>query len=286
MSAEREAIRRDVAEMRARGFVLIPDLLGADVLAEIRGALAPHLRGEFMGRNDFEGHRTERVYSLVGRGRVFEDLVEHPRILGLCEEFLAPNYLLTASQAISIHPGETPQAFHTDDLFYRIPRPREAVSVSTIFAVDPFTAENGATQVVPGSHTWSDEALARSLRPIDFTTLPEEERRPKPDRPVPEELRGKVEDVVMPAGSVIVFLGTLVHRGGGNRSQRPRLALSNQYCEPWARQQENYTLAIPPEQVRRMSERVQALLGYSIHPPFMGHVNGVHPRRLLETPEG
>jgi len=88
--------------------------------------------------------------------------------------------------------------------------------------------------------------------------------------------------VAMPAGSVIVFLGTLLHRGGANRSERARLAISNQYCQPWARQQENYTLAIAAERVRRMPERVQALLGYSIHPPFMGHVEGVHPRRLLE----
>ena len=70
--------------------------------------------------------------------------------------------------------------------------------------------------------------------------------------------------------------------GGENRSAAPRLALSNQYCEPWARQQENYFLSLAPETVRGMSPRVQALLGYSIHPPFMGHVNGLHPRRTLE----
>jgi ectoine hydroxylase-related dioxygenase (phytanoyl-CoA dioxygenase family) len=87
----------------------------------------------------------------------------------------------------------------------------------------------------------------------------------------------------MPAGSVVVFLGTLVHRGGENRSTRPRLGLSNQYCQPWARQQENYTVSVPREEAARMSPRVQALLGYSIHPPFMGHVRGLHPRRLLES---
>ena len=65
------------------------------------------------------------------------------------------------------------------------------------------------------------------------------------------------------------------------RSMAPRLALSNQYCQPWARQQENYLLSVPRETARAMSLRVQALLGYSIHPPFMGHVNGIHPRRLL-----
>jgi ectoine hydroxylase-related dioxygenase (phytanoyl-CoA dioxygenase family) len=275
-------VERDVAEIRARGFVVIPDLLGVDELDAIRRALAPHLRAELLGRNDFEGFRTERVYSLVGRGEVFEALVEHPHVLGICDALLAPNYLLTASQAINIHPGETPQAFHTDDLFYRIARPREAVSVSTIVAIDPFTAENGATQIVPGSHGWSDAAIARLLSEIDFSTAPEGERRPRPAGPIPEAFRGQVQDVTMPAGAGVVFLGTLVHRGGENHSDRPRLALSNQYCEPWARQQENYFLSLSPETVRRMSARVQALLGYSIHPPFMGHANGLHPRRTLE----
>src|SRR5262249_27933674 len=153
--------------------------------------------------------------------------------------------------------------FHTDDLFYRIPRPREAVSVSTIFAVDPFTAENGATQIVPGSHAWTDEAIEPLLAEVDFTPAPEGERQPRPAPAIPERLAGEVVDVTMPAGSVIVFLGTLVHRGGANRSRAPRLALSNQYCQPWARQQENYLLSVPREQARAMSGRVQQLLGYS-----------------------
>src|SRR5687767_13423503 len=91
----------------------------------------------------------------------------------------------------------------------------------------------------------------------------------------------RLRPAVMPPGSAIVFVGTLWHRGGANRSTAPRLALSTQYCEPWARQQENYTLAIPPETVATFSERVQELLGYSIHPPFMGHTSGLHPKRRL-----
>lgn len=42
------------------------------------------------------------------------------------------------------------------------------------------------------------------------------------------------------------------------------------------------SLAIPPATVAKLSEELQALLGYNIHPPFMGHVNGMHPKRLLE----
>ena len=278
---DRDAVARDVAEMRTHGFVVIERLLDTNDLARIRADLRPHLERELFGRNNFEGHRTERVYSLVGVAPIFADLVEHPRILAICDAFLEQNYLLTASQAIEIHPGETPQPLHTDDTFYRIPRPRNAVSVSTIYAVDDFTLENGATQIIPGSHTWPDDAIERLLTDADFATAPRDARQPLPAA-LPAGYADRLVDATMPAGSVIVFLGTLVHRGGANRSQRPRLALSNQYCEPWARQQENYKLSIPKETARTLSPRVQELLGYSIHPPFMGHALGLHPRRFLE----
>jgi ectoine hydroxylase-related dioxygenase (phytanoyl-CoA dioxygenase family) len=272
----------DLAAIEADGYVVIRELLPVPVVDAMRSALAPQLAAEVCGRNDFEGHRTQRVYALVGLHRIFQDLVEHPRILAICDALLEPNYLLTASQAINILPDETPQAFHTDDGFYRIARPRRAVSVSTIWAIDAFTVENGATQVVPGSHRWVEPEIEELIHRIDFETVDPAERTPRAAPPLPESLRGRVEDVVMPPGSVIVFLGTLMHRGGANRTRAPRLALSNQYCEPWARQQENYTLAIPPGEARDMSARVQALLGYSIHPPFMGHVRGRHPRRLVD----
>ena len=86
----------------------------------------------------------------------------------------------------------------------------------------------------------------------------------------------------MRAGSCLVFAGTLLHRGGANVSPGTRRAFSNQYCQPWARPQENFFLGIPPAQVREMSPQLQSLLGYSIHPPFMGQVTAYHPRRALE----
>jgi ectoine hydroxylase-related dioxygenase (phytanoyl-CoA dioxygenase family) len=85
----------------------------------------------------------------------------------------------------------------------------------------------------------------------------------------------------MPAGAAAVFVGTLVHGAGANRSDAPRLGYTNQYCEPWARTQENWFLAIPRERVAAMSPALQALLGYSIMPPFMGEVTGYHPIKAL-----
>jgi ectoine hydroxylase-related dioxygenase (phytanoyl-CoA dioxygenase family) len=281
-------IDADLQAIDEHGYVILERLLGDDEVAAMRAALAPLLAdadagGTPLGRNDFEGVRTQRIYSLVAKHVLFERLVEHPRVLAICDALLEPNYLLTASQAINIHSGETAQAVHCDDAFYSIPRPRPAISVSTIVAIDDFTAENGATQIIPGSHRWDDAHVANQFRRIDFRTKARDQRVPE-EAAVPHGLEPRLVDATMPAGSVIVFLGTLLHRGGANRSRAARLALSNQYCQPWARQQENYTLGIPPAQARAMSPRVQHLLGYSIHPPFMGHVHGVHPSRLLDEP--
>ncbi len=87
--------------------------------------------------------------------------------------------------------------------------------------------------------------------------------------------------VEMQAGSLVLFSGTLLHRGGANRSSAPRLAFSHQYCEPWARQQENFTVSVPRERAKAMSPRLRQLLGYSIHPPFMGQLAGRHPEKAL-----
>jgi ectoine hydroxylase-related dioxygenase (phytanoyl-CoA dioxygenase family) len=278
----------DLDDLRAEGHVLIEGFLSSGELRAVREALAPHLQHELFGRNPFEGLRTQRVYNLPALGRVFADLIEHPRVLAICDAFLAPNYLLTAAQAINILPGEAAQAIHFDDGFYPFPRPRRAISLATIVAIDDFTAENGATEIIPGSHLWGDEVPEGVVSGNDFaqdTTYGRGAadsqnflmRSSRPEGRKPAALA----PVVMPAGSMIVFPGTLWHRGGANRSAAPRLALSMQYCEPWARQQENFTLGVPREVARGLSDRVQELLGYSIHPPFMGHVNGLHPKRLL-----
>jgi ectoine hydroxylase-related dioxygenase (phytanoyl-CoA dioxygenase family) len=99
---------------------------------------------------------------------------------------------------------------------------------------------------------------------------------------VPDELDPRIVDVVMPAGSVVVFAGTLWHRGGANRSNGCRLAITPQYCEPWARPQEQMVLSVGAAALQ-YSPRVQTMLGFGIHPPFMGHVNGMHPLRVLDT---
>ena len=259
---------RTLALYHEQGYVILRDVLGASEIEALRTALQPYLDLGIQGRNNFEGERTQRVYSLVGRGAAFERTAEHPAVLELVDALLQPGYLLTASQAICIHPGETPQPLHHDDTFYTLPRPRPAVSVSTIWALDDFTTAGGGTEVIGGSHAWDDEQVAA-------TTMAD------PDVSVGEALTAQLIPVEMPAGSLVLFAGTLLHRGGANFSSTPRRAFSHQYCEPWARQQENFIVSVPLERAKAMSPRLRQLLGYSIHPPFMGQLAGRHPEKVL-----
>ncbi|MEU4837801.1 phytanoyl-CoA dioxygenase family protein [Nocardia testacea] len=246
----------DLSALERDGYVIWENLLSLDECEQLRGALAPLL--ERTGRNTFEGQRTRRAYNLLEKTRACDMLVEHPRVLAVLDRLFLPNYLLSQLQAIDIHPGEQAQMLHHDDGFYPIARPRPPLSAATMWAIDAFTDTNGATVVLPGSHHWDS---ARGPTEADTRTA-----------------------VRMPAGSCAFYLGTLWHGGGANRSAAARLGVTAQYCEPWLRPQEAYTLATGRDTARTVSENIRRMLGYSIHPPFMGAVDGMHPKRLLEPP--
>jgi ectoine hydroxylase-related dioxygenase (phytanoyl-CoA dioxygenase family) len=129
------------------------------------------------------------------------------------------------------------------------------VVVNTMWPLDEFTAANGATRFVPGSHRW------------------EPGRTPAPDEPV--------EVATMSPGSVMFYLGSLWHGGGANSTGQPRLGVILEYAAAWLRPQENHCLAVPRETVRQLPKRLQELLGYNIYPPFVGYVDGGHPRKAL-----
>ncbi|MEB3050635.1 phytanoyl-CoA dioxygenase family protein [Mycolicibacter sp. MYC123] len=251
-SVDPDVVAADLAAVERDGYVILPDLLSVAELAEIRASVTPLL--DKTGRNGFEGRATQRVYSVLNKTRACDGIVDHPRVLALLDRLFMPNYLLSMLQVINIEPGEQAQMLHTDDGFYPLPRPRKALGAATIWAIDDFTGDNGATDILPGSHQWGDREPADADR----------------------------EPVVMNAGSCVFFPGTLWHGGGANRSQQDRLAVTAQYCEPWLRPQEAFTLSMTRDTVRVVSEDIRRMLGYSIHPPFIGQVDGMHPKRLLE----
>ena len=253
--ADPALVDRVVADLDRDGYAVVESLLSADEATAVRDGLRDVLDRTPTGRNDFEGFNTRRIYALFAKTRAFDALATHPLLLGVLDRVLGASYQLSAPTGIEIGPGEKAQVLHTDDAIYPLPRPHPEVVLNTMWALDEFTVENGATRLVPGSHRWTDRW--------------------------PTEQEATVT-VTMPAGSVLFIAGTLWHGGGANQTDRTRLGVLLEYAAGWLRPQENHVIAVPPDVVATLDPRLQELLGYGIYPPFVGYVDGRHPRRILE----
>jgi ectoine hydroxylase-related dioxygenase (phytanoyl-CoA dioxygenase family) len=241
-------------QMAEHGYATIPGAIDAEQVAWARSELESIVENTPFGRDDFEGHATRRVYGLFGKTRSLDALAIHPQILGVLDSVLG-HYQLSAPTGISIGPGETAQALHPDDALYPLPRPHSEIVVNVMWPLQDFTAINGATRIVPGSHRWVDE-------------------RPGPDT--------DTITVELPAGTALVYTGSVWHGGGANRSDSNRLGVVLHYAVSWLRPVENHVLVVPPAAAAGLPERLQELLGYNIHPPFIGYVDGRHPRKLID----
>jgi len=212
------------------------------------------------GPNEFEGFRTRRIFNLIAHGPSFRDLVIHERMLRLIGAILGDDFLLSGTTSMHISPGETPQLLHADDGMISLPRPHIATMATTMWALTDFREENGATQIVPGSHL-------------------------EPSMPRPGETHATVS-AEMPAGSALILHGSLWHGGGRNASQTSeRYGLSIQYVSGWCRQQQNLMLGTPRETVASYPRRLQELIGYSMYRNVMGHIEREHPLTLIGVDE-
>jgi ectoine hydroxylase-related dioxygenase (phytanoyl-CoA dioxygenase family) len=238
------------------GYVVVAGLLDADGVQAAREDLDRVLQSTKTGRNPFEGFDTQRVYALFAKTRTFDQAAVDPLLLGVLDRVLG-HYQLSAPVGIRIGPGEKAQILHRDDSVYPIPEPHPPVVINTMWPLDEFTPENGATRFIPGSHKWAPG------------------RRPSAE--------DEIATAVIAPGSAMFYLGSLWHGGGANQTDRPRLGVILEYCAGWVRQQENHYLAVPRQVARELPERLQELLGYNIYPPFLGYVDGHHPRKALSA---
>lgn len=251
-----------VAIIQRDGGVIISDFLDAETLAGLNADLDPHLAETPTGEEGFTGAKTKRLSALFKHSRHTATVITHPLYLGAAERILqvptkvwygeeeayvTPNIQVGATQAIEIHPGQTTQVLHRDDAIWQWPHPQGGrdARLQIMLALTPFTAENGATHVIPGSHTWDDERA-----PLQSETVRAE----------------------MPAGAALLWLGSTYHGGGANNSTSTRRGMSIGLDLGNLRQEENQYLAVPKEIVAEYPERVQQLLGYQTCPPFMGWV--------------
>ena len=229
--------------------------MSAEAVAKARADFTEILESTPYGRDDFEGRKTRRVYALFAKTRTFDAPATHPLVLGVLDRVLG-HYQLSAPTGIEIGPGERAQPLHPDDAIYPLARPHDEIVVNAMWPLCDFTADNGGTVLVPGSHRWTSEIPDR--RHADdhhrdagrlAAALPRQpvaRRRREPHRPPAPGCRRALRRVVAPSGR-----------------------------EPRARR--------PARSRARPSRRLQELLGYNIHPPFTGYVDGRHPRKLLDA---
>lgn len=208
---------------------------------------------------EFYGSSTVRFDGLPAKSPAFLDIMQGSLLQDVADILLKPNcedYLLNTAQLIEIHPGEKAQDIHRDeDAWTYLQQRNPLLQVEAMFALTDFTVENGATQVVPGSHLWPHD------------------RKPESH---------EILQAVMPAGSALYYLGSTLHGGGANiTTDRRRRGMFLGYVVGWLRTEENMFLTVPIDAVKSMPVRVQELLGYKAH-AGIGVVDVGSPMALLQ----
>lgn len=238
-------------QLEDSGYAVIPGLLPRQVLDAAREELGMLVEAAGWG-SGFDGTRTKRAWAPLAVTRCLDQAALDPLVLDAVEQAIGPGAQFGNTCAIQLHPGQQAQVLHYEQGIYPLPRDGD-VMITALWALDDFTADNGATRIVPGSH----------LRPSG---------KPDAAEAVPAE---------MPAGSVLLFSGRLYHGAGANTSARPRLGVVIDYLQPWLRPCEAHTLSASHAQVRQLPQRLQELLGFNQASPYLGFINGQHPRDWL-----
>jgi len=257
------AIAGHLERIHTDGYTIVEDAIDPELVGQLRDTIRRLERDlEVQPRETAaEGRATLRMYNLLAKDSIFQTMPVHRNVLPIAERLLDRGCLLSGMTAIDIGPGEHAQPMHGDDIVMarHLPLPHVPMMVTSMWALTDFTADNGGTRYVPGSHR--------------FAHTPE-----SPDAPVDVEVRA----LEMAAGSVMIFHGSLWHAGGANVTNGDhRLGVNVQYCPGFVRQQQNPYFGVPPEIAATFSDRLLELLGYRLYKGIMGHVDGASPGEVV-----
>ncbi|AXB76566.1 phytanoyl-CoA dioxygenase family protein [Novosphingobium sp. P6W] len=246
-----------LAQLLDQGYCIIENALPTRVLNSLNADLDSVFAATPLCQGRFYGERTKRFASLLKRSPSAARLVLSPAILSLVDAVLKPTcdrIQLNVAQAIEIHPGEQSQLPHRDHDMWQGLKGEHEYLVNVMWPLTPFTAENGATRIYPGSH--GIEGLSK-------------------------EDPGTAVSAVCDPGAAICFLGSTLHGAGANLTDLPRRAIVVGYCLGWLKPYENQWLAYPPKVAKGFSPELAALVGYAQHRPNLGNYEGQCPSLLL-----
>ena len=239
-----------LAVLAQDGGVIVHNMLSTQVVANLLSELAPQSETSQVGPksdnknvNHFWGQQTKRFTRLAQRSQTFADeVLVHPILTGVADELLKPycaSYWMNTGQMMIVMPGGAPQYMHrdSDDWPAMCSPTAPPCQISCMFALSDFTAENGATRVVPGSHLWSD--YSRQATDDEIT------------------------QAVMPAGSGMIYLGKTLHSAGANKTKNePRFGMHLSYVLGWLTPEEAGCLGVTEDRAKTFTKQQQQLLGY------------------------
>jgi ectoine hydroxylase-related dioxygenase (phytanoyl-CoA dioxygenase family) len=256
------------------GAVIINDFVDADTLRGLWDDVGPALEEQAEGDGRLVSEKTRIVPALARRTIHSVTIMRQRHFLGAARHFLqqpkrvwlgeqrmefVPTIQLGIARAIQIWPGVPKQPLHRDDTCHLRIHPGQESRVQIMLAASAFSARNGATRAIPGSHRWDDE------------------RAPREEEAVSAE---------MPPGAALLWLGSTYHGAGTNTSDEPRTGFTFAYDLGNLRQEENLYLSLPLDVVRGYPEDIQRLLGYEPCPPMCGMVEMEDPMRLVRDTSG
>ncbi|MCE9649601.1 MAG: phytanoyl-CoA dioxygenase family protein [Parvibaculum sp.] len=243
---------RDVAEAKRQldeqGLTIMEDVLDAAGIAAAMAALKRGVEADATQGVQLHGFsfdpdtRNTRVFDLVGKDRVFRDLVEHPVAVELTTHLIGAPFLLSNFSANVTAPGSGAMGMHADQGYVPAPWPPYPLAINVGWALDDFTVANGATRFVPGSH--------KKDHGPDWGASYEEA--------VP---------ITCKAGSIFVMDGRVWHQTGPNVSAgETRAGLFAYYVRPFLRPQWNWYQSVKPALLKDMSPLMREMLGFGVNP--------------------
>ena len=218
------------------GYVVVPGPVPASGLASLADAYDSAIASADSG-DVSNGRTTIRVHDFVNRGAAFDDLYTFPPLLKACHQVLGRPFKLSAMLARTLRPGAEAQDLHVD-----FKRDSEGFPmVGFILMVDDFRPDNGATRFVPASHTW--------------TRLPEE---------CMSSRNANYEGQVLacgPAGSMIIYNGSVWHGHSANTSGDPRRSIQGAFIRREAPSGFDLPVRMKPDTLARITPRAKYLIG-------------------------
>ena len=240
-TVDRAVVEAALGDLDRDGYCVIPGVLDEQTVARARDALdraAAEDDAAGTARRYGPGLANQRVWALLNRGDEFVELAIHPLGLEFVKARMGPDVLLGNLSANITAPGGDREIgrLHTDQ-GYLPGRWPYILATNVAWFLDDFTADNGATLVVPGSHEFVDDAT--------FEVAPT----------TPAQLTG-------PAGTMAVIDGRLHHATGLNRTRdAKRRGVFATFTPPFIRGQENWTVSLDPAVLERYPE-LSAITGF------------------------